>query len=234
MAGKLGRVAFLSLAVLSEATNFSDDACDGKMLLQVESELHITESAQISARPHPTHGMDVASLVQSSTLKDGGLLAFVEEISKYVVSIAYAIFLTICLCLCYFGLPSKTLQHQSVKDEGCSRSWCIYLGVVYATIYASTDQFVPSMPQMEKDLATSQGLMTATVQINWVVKALFALLAGLSDRTGRRCVALPCMMLLSATCFALRSSADFWPFLGGTYQDTQVAAILFGGVFLHG
>lgn len=76
------------------------------------------------------------------------------------------------------------------------------MGVVYMVIYASTDQYVPSLPVMEKDLEGSQVSMTATVQINWVVKALFGLFAaGLSDRIGRRPVALTCMFVLCMSTF---------------------------------
>ena len=76
------------------------------------------------------------------------------------------------------------------------------MGFIYALVYFTTDQYVPSLPQMEKDLGGSQSLMSGTVQINLFVKAVFGLLAaGLSDHIGRRPVVLFCIFLLSLASF---------------------------------
>ena len=83
--------------------------------------------------------------------------------------------------LCLVGLPSKSFQHASLPN-GCSRKWAIYVGLVYGLIYASTDQYLPNLPEIEKALSTSQAWMTATVQINWVVKALFGLVSAAFGR----------------------------------------------------
>ncbi|CAE7249119.1 ydgK [Symbiodinium natans] len=98
---------------------------------------------------------------------------------------------------CLARLPSKA-PTQSQAPQACPSSWVMYMGVVYAFIYFSTDQYVPSLPQMESDLAGSQALMSGTVQLNLVVKSIFGLIsAGLSDRIGRRPVVLACVVLLS-------------------------------------
>lgn len=43
-------------------------------------------------------------------------------------------------------------------------------GLVYASVYFTTDQYVPNLPQMEFDLQGSQTLMSGTVQLNIMVK----------------------------------------------------------------
>ena len=111
----------------------------------------------------------------------------------------YAVFCLACFGLSLFGVPTKAPQHPEVQ-KGCPASWVIYMGVVYAFIYFSTDQYVPSLPQMEADLGGSQSLMSGTVQMNLVVKSVFGLLsAGLSDRIGRRPIVLTCTVLLCLT-----------------------------------
>ena len=54
------------------------------------------------------------------------------------------------------GLPKKAPQDASVKD-GCPRSWLIFLCTTYGFIFCTTDQYVPSLPQMGVDLSGSQG-----------------------------------------------------------------------------
>lgn len=215
MAGRLLWVVVLmssGLAFVSERieSTFLDDITEvpSELFLQLEAEVSVTVVKADLAPQRFTRRWPVwADLVQRSsrlkaTVSAGQLLSFLEHIAKYLVSISYVAFLAICAYLRLRGLPSKTPQHSSVKGEGCSRRWCIYMGVVYMVIYASTDQYVPSLPVMEKDLEGSQVSMTATVQINWVVKALFGLFAaGLSDRIGRRPVALTCMFVLCMSTF---------------------------------
>lgn len=121
--------------------------------------------------------------------------------------------------LCLSGLPTKQPQDPRAK-EGCSTSWWVFMGLTYALIYFSTDQYVPSLPQMEKDLGGSQSLMSGTVQINLVVKAVFGLLAaGLSDRIGRRPVVLFCIFLLSMASFCCACANQIeWFILGHVLQ----------------
>eukprot|EP00435_Cladocopium_sp_Y103_P030144 s5166_g7.t1 len=217
---------FASLAAVQGFTEGGKlDSLDGdsevpEMLLQLKTEISEVQVAlrndNVSAMPqiHATHWKgNVANLPQVKN----GLLGLFGHISKYFVSISYAVLLMICVSL-YFHLPSKEPQHPSVHSEGCSRTWTIYLGVVYAFIYASTDQYAPSLPQMEKDLSASQVSMTATIQINWIVKALCGLLAaGLSDRIGRRPVALLCMLLLCLSSFCCASVGQFKWFLAARF-----------------
>ncbi|CAE7218333.1 mdtL [Symbiodinium pilosum] len=119
-----------------------------------------------------------------------------EWLTKYVVSSLYACLILIAICLWLFGLPEKAPQHASVQKsypKGC----VVFLGIVYTLIYFTIDQYVPSFPQMEKDLSGTQSLMSLTVQLNFIVKAVFGLLtAGLSDRIGRRPVLIMSMIVL--------------------------------------
>ena len=194
----LWAVAFTALQ-LTEGVDLDGEV----VLLQLGTE--VTEVKMPNGMWH------MADLLQSSL--DSKEVPALQKISEYLMVISYAIFLMIAAYLCLFGLPSKALQHASVS-KGCSRKWGIYLGLVYGLIYASTDQYVPNLPEMQKALRSSQALMTATVQSNWVVKALCGLLsAGLSDHVGRRPISLLCMLLLCVSSFCCASAGEFNWFL---------------------
>lgn len=209
MAGRLPWILVLAAQGLQGPTegcklDSLDDVENTFLQLQTEIseiEMHVAGSTEVNAS-----AMLQFQKRNVAHLSVNRLLQAFERISKCLVSISYSLVLMICVFL-YFHLPSKQLQHPSVRSEGCPRSWTVYLGVVYAFIYASTDQYVPSLPQMEKDLSVSQVSMTATVQTNWVVKALCGLFAaGLSDRIGRRPVAVFGMVLLCMSCFCCASA----------------------------
>lgn len=131
-------------------------------------------------------------------LYEGDALA---KLSKGLVAAVYCSFIAVSVRLALVGLPNKMPRHPSVED-GCPRSWVVFMGVVYAFIYFTTDQYVPSLPQMEVDLLGSESLMSGTVQMNLCIKAVFGMAtAGLSDRIGRRPVLLVCLTLLSLASF---------------------------------
>ncbi|CAE7823082.1 AQR1, partial [Symbiodinium microadriaticum] len=65
-----------------------------------------------------------------------------------LVAAVYCSFIAVSVRLALVGLPNKMPRHPSVED-GCPRSWVVFMGVVYAFIYFTTDQYVPSLPQME-------------------------------------------------------------------------------------
>ena len=112
---------------------------------------------------------------------------------KVFAYISIGIVITTCLCLLLMsmrllirGLPKKAPQHSSV-NEGCPTSWILFLCLTYTFIWFTTDQYVPSLPEMGGDLSGSQSIMSATVQLNVVIKAITGLFtASLSDRIGRR------------------------------------------------
>lgn len=192
-----------------QSTELDSDEVGHEMLLQLGAEV-----TEVKSMPE-VHAMTwhLADLLQSSLDLQGVEVPALPKISECLVVISYAILLIIAAYLCLFGLPSKDLQHASVP-KGCSRSWGIYLGLLYGLIYASTDQYVPNLPEMEKALSTSQGLMTATVQINWIVKALAGLFSAcLSDRIGRRPISLLCMLMLCISSFSCASAGKFHWFL---------------------
>ncbi|CAE7384041.1 mdtL [Symbiodinium natans] len=132
----------------------------------------------------------VSDCLPSDLQIQGGLVGFV-----YALSAACGAGLLLC------GLPSKEPQHPSMRRGG-STSLVVYLGLVYAFCYFATDQYVPSLPQMEVDLQGSQTTLSGTVQLNLVVKAVFGVLAaGLSDRIGRKPVLLVGTVLLAVASF---------------------------------
>lgn len=99
------------------------------------------------------------------------------------------------------GLPQKALQDPKVK-EGCPGSWVVYMGLVYAFLFFSTDQYLASLPQMGLDLGGSQWIMSASIQSVFAIKGVVGIgTAALSDRIGRRPVLLLCSFLLSLASF---------------------------------
>lgn len=164
--------------------------------------------ANFDAATTPTHpegpsaaswpGAEPWSWDVARCLYEGDVLA---KLSKGLVAAVYCGFIAVSLRLALVGLPNKMPRHPSVED-GCPRSWVVFMGVVYAFIYFTTDQYVPSLPQMEVDLLGSESLMSGTVQMNLCIKAVFGMAtAGLSDRIGRRPVLLVCLTLLSLASF---------------------------------
>ena len=115
------------------------------------------------------------------------------SLPKVFAYISSGIVIATCLCLFLMsmwllirGLPKKAPRHSSV-NEGCPTSWILFLCLTYTFIWFTTDQYVPSLPQMGRDLSGSQSIMSATVQLNVVIKAITGLFtASLSDRIGRR------------------------------------------------
>ena len=124
-----------------------------------------------------------------------------QHVSNILVACTFVCLLFLWAYVLCRGLPCKATQHSSVK-HGCPTSWVVFMGMVYTFTYFTTDQYVPSLPQMGIDLSGSQALMSATVQMNFVVKAVAGIFtAGLSDRIGRRPTLLVCMFLLSLASF---------------------------------
>eukprot|EP00438_Fugacium_kawagutii_P030383 Skav226480 [mRNA] locus=scaffold4441:87514:88713:- [translate_table: standard] len=90
------------------------------------------------------------------------------------------------------------------------------MGLIYTFTYFTTDQYAPSLPEMSLQLGSPQQLMSASIQMNFVVKAIAGIFAaGLSDRIGRRPVMLFCLSMLSwaSLCCALANLIEW--FLAG-------------------
>eukprot|EP00438_Fugacium_kawagutii_P023423 Skav207924 [mRNA] locus=scaffold1441:24748:29616:+ [translate_table: standard] len=98
------------------------------------------------------------------------LLHFFSQFSKIVVISLYFALLMLVFVWFVCGLPKKAPQDASVKDK-CPDTWWIFLCLTYGFIFFTTDQYAPSLPQMGVDLAGSQSLMSATVQLNFVTKS---------------------------------------------------------------
>lgn len=175
--------------------------------LQVGVETHRQEprsehlSADLLRELLAAKAIDRRPSLERSPEQASSLLLALENISNCTVAVCYALSVAV-LCWIYFrGLPKKQPQHPSVRHGG-STSLVLFLGTVYAFAYFATDQYVPSMPQMEVDLHGSQTLLSASVQLNLVVKAVSGVLsASLSDRIGRKPVLLVGTVLLSLASF---------------------------------
>eukprot|EP00435_Cladocopium_sp_Y103_P040367 s1481_g11.t1 len=131
------------------------------------------------------------------------LLHFFSQFSKAVVLVVYFFLLMSVIVWLLRGLPKKAPQHHTVKDGCCPGTVLLFLYSIYCFISFTTDQYAPSLPQMGVDLSGSQGVMSATVQLNFVVKSVTGLVtAGISDHVGRRPVMLICLPLLAFATFA--------------------------------
>ena len=65
-----------------------------------------------------------------------------------------------CTIFCYgWGMLGPC---SSQTTDGWCVIWC-FQGVLYAFIYFSTDQYIPSLPAMQLELGGSQGFMTGTL-----------------------------------------------------------------------
>ncbi|CAE7809094.1 ydgK [Symbiodinium sp. CCMP2592] len=145
--------------------------------------------------------LQVARLRETFLAEQAVQLPLLARTAQYLVSATYACLLLLSAALLIRGLPSRAPQEAS-EQKSCPPSWIVFLGIIYTFTYFTTDQYVPSLPQMKVDLDATQSLMSLTVQMNFIVKALFGLLAAsLSDRIGRRPVLLFCLVLLSLASF---------------------------------
>lgn len=145
------------------------------------------------------------------------LLHFFSQFSKAVVMVLYFFLLMSVIVWLLRGLPTKTPQDESVKD-GCPTTWLLFLCSTYGFIFFTTDQYAPSLPQMGVDLSGSQGVMSATVQLNFVVKSVTGLVtAGISDHVGRRPVMVTCLSLLAFATFACGCAPNINWFLASRF-----------------
>ena len=71
----------------------------------------------------------------------------------------------------------------------CSQSIWLILLSLNAIGPFSSDAYLPNLPDIEKDLSTTAGLASLTIQINWIVLGLInPVIGGLSDSYGRRAI----------------------------------------------
>ncbi|CAL1147031.1 unnamed protein product, partial [Cladocopium goreaui] len=160
------------------------------VLLQVNWQLNAT---------NVRNGTSFAALQLGQTLWLSSEIG--AELAKALVICSFsALALLFAYCLIR-GLPQKALQDPKVK-EGCPGSWVVYMGLVYAFLFFSTDQYLASLPQMGLDLGGSQWIMSASIQSVFAIKGVVGIgTAALSDRMGRRPVLLLCSFLLSLASF---------------------------------
>jgi len=101
--------------------------------------------------------------------------------------------------------PAAAEVTPTEEKEPIRMTWAVYiLGICYMMLQCfATDQYVPQMPEMAAEMHCTQTQMGATLQINWMLKAIVAFFAGaLSDRIGRRPIIMLGCFLLSLSCFA--------------------------------
>jgi len=116
--------------------------------------------------------------------------------SRIAILLGYIVFIVGTFHFVCNGLPKKAARDPQV-DKGCPCFLLTFMGLVYASVYFTTDQYVPNLPQMEFDLQGSQTLMSGTVNLNIMVKGVAGMVtASLSDSVGRRPVLLTCTTML--------------------------------------
>ena len=78
----------------------------------------------------------------------------------------------------------------------CSQSIWIILLSLNAIGPASSDAYLPNLPDIKRDLHTSSELASLTIQINWIVLGLVnPIIGGLSDTYGRRNITVVSLMI---------------------------------------
>ncbi|CAK9059414.1 unnamed protein product [Durusdinium trenchii] len=98
------------------------------------------------------------------------------------------------LACMYYGCPAKQSRDPNMAG---SRVLTVYLGLVIGLLYFSTDQYLPSLPEMEVELGGSEMLLSGSVQLNLFLKCLAGLIvAPLSDQVGRQPIFATCATLL--------------------------------------
>mmetsp|Transcript_62914 Transcript_62914/g.135091 ORF Transcript_62914/g.135091 Transcript_62914/m.135091 type:complete len:554 (-) Transcript_62914:145-1806(-) len=110
-------------------------------------------------------------------------------------------------------------------------TWATYLMGIGSSVMCifCTAFFSPNLPQMAADFGTTDQSMIATIQINWIVSALAALIMGpLSDRIGRKPVVCFGLLALGTSTLTCAGSGDIYWFwasraIQGLGEGGQVA-----------
>merc|ERR1740138_10135 len=106
-----------------------------------------------------------------------------------------------------------------MPNEGIAKmrkSWTVWLlSLSYVTVQMiTTDQYLPSLAKMQVDFDTTPMLMSATLQVNWLLKGLSAVsMAGLSTYFGRKPMLVLCCVLTCVGCAACACAQDVEWFL---------------------
>ena len=66
------------------------------------------------------------------------------------------------LACMYYGCPAKQSRDPNMAG---SRVLTVYLGLVIGLLYFSTDQYLPSLPEMEVELGGSEMLLSGSVRL---------------------------------------------------------------------
>ena len=115
-------------------------------------------------------------------------------LSKVLVVLAYAASAGTCLWLMCCGFPSKRPRDDQMMG---STRLLVFLGTVQLFAYFTTDQYVPSLPQMGLELRGTQTQMSGSIQMNLFVKSLVGMIvAPMSDHIGRKPILVMCLTLL--------------------------------------
>lgn len=192
-----------------EDTSRLSSSAPRKNSTQVVSNLATGASAKESG-PATEHGATTPVKTRVYTPESPPPSAIV--ILGQAVLITTGVLLFILLILAGSGHLKKWLpppkQMSSTELQDLRTSWgpwallCSYMAVQTMM----TDQYLPSLAQMQADFGTTSWLMSFTLQANWLVKALSALgMAGLADSFGRKpmfvlCTVLTCVGSLSCAC----------------------------------
>merc|ERR1719386_682920 len=78
---------------------------------------------------------------------------------------------------------------------------------------SSTDQYIPQLPLMQETFNVSNAAMAATLQVNWITKAIANMIIGpMSDRYGRKPLLLISSLLLCIGSLACAVTGNIWCF----------------------
>lgn len=140
-----------------------------------------------------------------------------QVLTVSVASIVVALAVLSCLgilkkCL---PVPKPLTRTEKVQMKSARLPWllaCTYMFVQLMT----TDQYLPNLADMQKDMATTPDAMTMTLQLNWLIKGLLVLvMAAFADYFGRKPMFLMCSVLTGVGCLSCAVAPSLpWFFAG--------------------
>ncbi|CAE7259464.1 ydgK [Symbiodinium sp. CCMP2456] len=196
---RLGRLAGAELDPYEIEVGHSEGRMD---FLQLETSLTHELNNNTAGFPRALYGDSPDSLES----KMAGLGLKFGWLSKVLVMFTYIAFGGSSLWLLCYGLPSKSPRDAQMMG---STRLLVFLGTVQLFAYFTTDQYVPSLPQMGLELRGTQTQMSGSIQLNLFVKALVGMIVGpMSDHIGRKPILIMCLTLLILGSFACALAPD--------------------------
>mmetsp|Transcript_47677 Transcript_47677/g.102085 ORF Transcript_47677/g.102085 Transcript_47677/m.102085 type:complete len:530 (-) Transcript_47677:124-1713(-) len=216
----------VACACLSNAVAFGE-TCDHTNLALLQTIIQVDDAsveAPVAVVTVTKSSAEAASLWSNSSREKP---MWHQIITKVLIGVALA---TLIGSMFYFQrlVYTKRDAEAPAAQPKKRMSWTSWLlGIALAMLSCCcTDQYVPQMPEMAKFFDCTHVEMEVSLQMNWVLKAVCALVFGpLSDRVGRKPILILCSSMMCLSCFACAGSNNIYWF----YAARAVQAVGEGG-----